>query len=247
MESNGQKAKYNGNGIHFNYTNSNNKTQEKINQETPSYIKQIPLKSVSDYIFKNSLMNSENFNKNEENLNENLQIPSVNLQEEINQSTHSENNQNSENFLLSKKRENSENDDEKNYPILNTMERLNKSNKIERYPKRLVVTRIKSEQKEFKAKSRLGNNENEISNFNRQGLFDKMNSTTSVYSVNCPLHHLRNNPDGENKKIWKKLDKEFEKNENNMNLNENENTENFGNFFSFMVFFQYFSIANIWR
>ena len=65
MESKGQKAKLNGNGMHSNNSIPNYKfdfkCQEQINQDTPIYINLIPR---TNHTFKSSNIN-ENFDKNE--------------------------------------------------------------------------------------------------------------------------------------------------------------------------------------
>jgi hypothetical protein len=231
MESKGQKANINGNGIHFNYTNTYNKidyiTQEKANQETPININQNIFPN-NNFTFKNSFTNSENQNENL-----NSQIPNnFNTQDDNKfQLTHSENYQNSENFLKKKREISDNNDEEKNSQNLKTEEKCKNKKQIAR----LIVTRIKSSSKTLVEKNRFGtNNENEIQNFNRQAVLENLASTKTIYSVNRPLHNLENQTDIENKKIYKKLESEFGNNENNLNLNENENKENFGNNFFYL-------------
>ena len=233
MESKGQKAKLNGNGIHHNYTNENNKidyiSQENTNQETPINTNQniFPNKN---FTFKNSYINSENQN---ENLNSQIQNNFNTLEDNKFNITQNENIQNSGNFFLNKKREISENDEEKNYTNLKTEEKSKNKKQIAR----LIVTRISSSNKKLVPKNRFGNNEgeNETQNFNRHGFLDNLSSTKTIYSVNRPLHDLGNQTDIENKKIYKKLGFELGNNENNVNLNlnenENEKKENFGKIF----------------
>ena len=233
MEYNKQKANLNGNGINFEFTNTKNSneilSQEKLDQETP--INQNF--SQKKYTFKSSLNPTESTN-----LNQNI---NYNAQKGIFEISQNENNQNSENFLLKNKREHADfNDDGENLMNSNqiTEEKNGKKNKI----KRLVITTISSAKK-FLAKHRFvqNENENEIQNFNRQGFFSKMNSTHSIYSVNCPNHHLENHVHSENKIVGKNLYREFGNNENkvNLNLNENEDEENFG---KFLLFFRLISI-----
>lgn len=192
-----------------------------------------------NYIFKSSLISQ--LIKDQKNKNPNDYL--------IKEKDELENNKNN-NFLLRRKRENENNENNKNANDCddsinnksftdNNNDKENpktneKSTKKSNRISRLVVTRVKSSSKKLMSKKRFENfnfekNQKE-KNFNGQGFYRKKNSTTSIYSVNCPLDHFTINGkcDHDNNRLMgKNLQKDFEdnenNNENNLNLNLKEN------------------------
>jgi len=232
-------------------------TEEKNNQETPHNQSSFP-NHENNFIFINSNNSNNNQTKNYESENLTNKKKEKNIDEIIYSSSQNQNqNLNLNNFLLKKKREVGDFDEErKNFLETNQMteeKNTKKNNKITR----LVVTKIKSSNKDFVAKSRLGNinedpnenydnnknekdNENkyEINNINRQRFLQRLNSANSSYSVNCPMDNYKNQNNNSNRFYLNNLENQYvniNKKDTFLNLNENENENadqnNYGNFF----------------
>lgn len=219
MESNRQDFKFNGNGINYDFSNQirGNISQEKYNQDTPFNQDNFSNPS-TNYNFKSSLTSNVSQNQN--------QNPSNNFLFNFNQNKpnilQNQNHQNSENIFLNKKREEPINEDNQKNDLISNPKTEEKSVKKQQRIQRLVVTKIKSSSKKLVSKSRFEQHEIENKNFNRQGFLEKLNSSTSIYSVTCPEHHIKNHTECNKKIIEKNLENEFDNRQNEINLNLNE-------------------------